>query len=561
MAPALNASGYALLLSIIVLQLSMFASCTESVIQPKLQKLFGTAQTAAAQTKLLAMLDMAINIPKLKFEILSYRIPEMDEPGAADFAKALISMAAAGADCSPEWIAAVRKYFVLNVANITTKLPNVWGKRQAFPALRRMVFAQLVKSWLTRMQRQLPQHLEDELQQMFLELYEAHRVVATRKGIMEYFHISKAGGSSWCHAAKNNGCRAQIYEASFVCQIKQFDDNVRWLNGSFHRGLTGRYTRWGTWGRAIRRHTNFTTCTQRHEFAALMGYQYFSNEYTLHEGFDDPENVGICPQFFNVIIIRNPRKRLLSHLKFVIFQMKWDYEDDKLFNRTYWGTDSRFWDKFGPVLVDNYMLRGMLGEKVYHAPIGSLGAPEVARACAILQQYDLVIDLEEGHDVVDQVMELGVGWPHTLREIHDKDSAKAGAWLNLNYGDYLPRDLDYLYDRQKLDMELYIFGRVLVRLDALLLSVVKSLGAKPLPWLDFDRLHGNPHATLCGLLRLGPRLPNSTEERWMPNEFQSRVNAEMQAARQAGVVAAAERAARGDAWRALALARMSDRAQ
>ncbi|GIL61034.1 hypothetical protein Vafri_15403 [Volvox africanus] len=285
-----------------------------------------------------------------------------------------------------------------------------------------------------------------------------------------------------------------------------------------------------------------------------MGYQYFSNEYTLHEGFDDPENVGICPQFFNVIIIRHPHKRLLSHLKFVVMQMKWDYRDNELFNRTYWGTDSRFWDEFGPVLVDNYMLRGMLGEKVYHAPIGSLGAPEVARACAILQQYDLVIDLEEGHDVVDQIMELGLGWPHTLREIHDKDSVKAAQRLNLTYEPYMPQDLDYLYDRQAPDMEWYNFGRYLVKLDALLVSVAKSLGAKPLPWLDFERLHGNPHATQCGLLRRGPRLTNSTEERWMPNEFQSRVNAEMQAARQAAAAKAAERAMRTKAMRAAKMA-------
>lgn len=46
------------------------------------------------------------------------------------------------------------------------------------------------------------------------------------------------------------------------------------------------------------------TCEQRYEFAALMGWQYFSNEYTLHEGFEDPDNVGLCTQFFNVILIR-----------------------------------------------------------------------------------------------------------------------------------------------------------------------------------------------------------------------------------------------------------------
>lgn len=47
-----------------------------------------------------------------------------------------------------------------------------------------------------------------------------------------------------------------------------------------------------------------TTCEQRFEFAAALGYQYFSNEYTLHEGFEDPDNVGTCPQFFNVILVR-----------------------------------------------------------------------------------------------------------------------------------------------------------------------------------------------------------------------------------------------------------------
>ncbi|GLI69518.1 hypothetical protein VaNZ11_014154 [Volvox africanus] len=553
MASSLKPFGCAVLLIITILGLLMFKTCAGTLIQPALEQVFGSAPAAAAQAEALAMLDVAISMPRLKIEGARYKVPELDEPEAMDFAKQLIAMAAAGNDCSTQWIAVVRSFFKSQVANVTRKSPDVFGKRQAFPALRRMVLGQLVKAWLTHMKRRVPTHLEDGLQQMFLEMYEAHHVVAIRKGIMEYFHISKAGGTSWCHAAKNNGCRAQIYDSAYICQIGQFDDRVRWLNGSFHARRTGRGVRWGTWGRA-QRHTNLTTCAQRHEFAALMGYQYFSNEYTLHEGFDDPENVGICPQFFNVIIIRHPHKRLLSHLKFVVMQMKWDYRDNDLFNRTYWGTDSRFWDEFGPVLVDNYMLRGMLGEKVYHASIGSLGEPEVARACAILQQYDLVIDLEEGHDVVDQIMELGVGWPHTLREIHDKDSVKAAQRLNLTYEPYMPQDLDYLYDRQAPDMEWYNFGRYLVKLDALFLYVAKSLGARPLPWLDFERLHGNPHAIQCGLLRRGPRLTNSTEERWMPNEFQSRVNGEMQAARQAAAAKAAERAMRAKTTRAAKMA-------
>ncbi len=53
----------------------------------------------------------------------------------------------------------------------------------------------------------------------------------------------------------------------------------------------------------------------------------------------------------------DPIKRMLSHLKFIVMQMKWDYRDNDLFHRTFTGTDAAFWEQWGPVLVDNYMLR------------------------------------------------------------------------------------------------------------------------------------------------------------------------------------------------------------
>ncbi|KAG2489058.1 hypothetical protein HYH03_012494 [Edaphochlamys debaryana] len=424
------------------------------------------------------------------------------------------------------------------------------GKRQAFPAIRRMAMAQLVKAWLTTMARQLPEQYETTIQGTFRVLYEAHRVAALRKGIMEYFHISKAGGTSWCHAAKNNGCRAQVYDSAYICQISQLDDRVRWLNNTFHAKRTGRGARWGTWGR-VARDTKFPTCESRHDFAAAMGYQYFSNEFTLHEGLHDTADVRLCEQFFNVILIRDPLKRMLSHLKFVTMQMKWDYRNDTLFHNTYWGTDAAFWESFGPVLVDNYMLRGMLGEKAYHAPIGSFGPREMEQGRALLQQYDLIVDLEAGHDAVDDVMQLGVGWPHTLREIHDKDSVKAAARLNLTYEDYLPRDLDRLYEKQGPDVGFYRFGKVLVRLDSLLFSSARSLGMRPLLAAPLEELaEAPPERVACGLMRRGPRHSNSTADRWQDNEYAQRINAEMAAARKAAQEQWQKRMARAKAHKA-----------
>ncbi|KAG2450653.1 hypothetical protein HYH02_004493 [Chlamydomonas schloesseri] len=520
------------------------AQDTEPLVQKALELFFGSTANATVDGEVLAMLDVAITMPLLKLNGTLKKVPELDEPGAADCVRTLIQLGDAGHDSTAAWARKLGTFYTTQVANITTGPPDMFGRRQAFPVIRRMAMAQLVKTWLTLWQRQVPADMEAPLQQLFREFYEAHRVVAIRKGIMEYFHISKAGGTSWCHAAKNNGCRAQVYDSAYICQIGQFDDRVRWLNNSFHVQRTGRGARWGTWGRA-QRATEMTTCAQRFEFAAALGYQYFSNEYTLHEGFEDPDNVGTCPQFFNVILVRDPIKRLLSHLKFVTMQMKWDYRNNTLFHNTFTGTDSAFWEEFGPVLVDNYMLRGMLGETVYHYPIGGIGPRQVTQGRAILQQYDLVVDLEAGHDVLDDVIELGVGWPHTLRHIHDKDSTKAAKLLNLTYEDYLPRDMQRLYSKQGPDVEFYRFGKVLVRLDALLFHVARGLGVQPLAATRLaDMAERGPK---CGLLRRGPRQLNSTEREWQPNEYADRVNAEMRAAREEAQRKHAQRMARAKA--------------
>lgn len=36
---------------------------------------------------------------------------------------------------------------------------------------------------------------------LLLQLYDVHRRGAMSKGVMEYLHISKSGGTSWCHMA------------------------------------------------------------------------------------------------------------------------------------------------------------------------------------------------------------------------------------------------------------------------------------------------------------------------------------------------------------------------
>lgn len=39
---------------------------------------------------------------------------------------------------------------------------------------------------------------------------------------------------SCLHFAELNGCVTERYDQSYVCQVKAFDDKVRWLNMTYH---------------------------------------------------------------------------------------------------------------------------------------------------------------------------------------------------------------------------------------------------------------------------------------------------------------------------------------
>ena len=64
-----------------------------------------------------------------------------------------------------------------------------------------------------------------------------------------------------------------------------------------------RHCRWGHWGR-LKRVTQLESCEARYDFVIEKGINYLSNEYTLHGGLHDTADVHVCPQFFNVILVR-----------------------------------------------------------------------------------------------------------------------------------------------------------------------------------------------------------------------------------------------------------------
>ncbi len=75
-------------------------------------------------------------------------------------------------------------------------------------------------------------------------------------------------------------------------------------------------------------------------------------------------------------------------------------------------------------MVDNYLVRSLLGEAAFHAPVGAIGArPHLLRlAQQQLAQFDLIMLLEQ----------VGCGC-HALCDVSVQDSAwSVGSWLTSN---------------------------------------------------------------------------------------------------------------------------------
>ncbi|KXZ43926.1 hypothetical protein GPECTOR_77g23 [Gonium pectorale] len=52
-------------------------------------------------------------------------------------------------------------------------------------------------------------------------------MIARRKRVVEYTHVSKSGGTTLCQLARLNGCRTESFKIENNCLIKDFHDTIR----------------------------------------------------------------------------------------------------------------------------------------------------------------------------------------------------------------------------------------------------------------------------------------------------------------------------------------------
>ncbi|GLC38757.1 hypothetical protein PLESTM_000772600 [Pleodorina starrii] len=364
------------------------------------------------------------------------------------------------------------------------------------PLVRRVMLAQLMLGWISSLHHQLSGDphtgMALEMSRVVALLYDIHVESVAQRALIEYFHISKSGGTSWANAASANACRNA---RATTARIIEFDDECRWNNGTLLRAMGVQVvttpgarqvcSRFGLPARL----SPFIDCEARRRHVLFLGHQYFANEYTPIGGLHDMYGTHICPQFVNIINVREPLARLTSNIQYMILRLRTllfsKPPASELFSKVFCNATAAFWEEFSPPVVDNYNIRTLVGEGAYHTPLYGIGEAHEALAKQLLVQYDLVLDLNAGDAAADLLMRQGLGWNKTLAEVRVWTAEQVARHAGLDLETDCPLgNLKPLFERQKYDQRWYSFGRSLSRLDQLFLSAAAHMGLRlwPAEW-------------------------------------------------------------------------------
>ncbi|GLC49889.1 hypothetical protein PLESTB_000319800 [Pleodorina starrii] len=349
-----------------------------------------------------------------------------------------------------------------------------------WPVLRRVVLAALARRRLLR-SRPLSAAEQAAGGRLAGELFAAHRRAAGRKGILDFFHVSKAGGTSFCQLAKLNGCRTESFTAAGNCLMRGFDDWPRWVNRSLHVSLAAPRSLNTPWfaNYGIRKPRNYVPCGARKRTLLREGYTVVANEFATHGGARSLRGAHLCPGHVNVLQLRHPYTRLRSHLLWVKSLYEQQYGeaaaafltppteplergseaptdsggDEPPSNRrgseapaeedggdeppsrrlaeavgspsATHGSAAAHWQALLPAATDNYYIRSLLGEAVYYLPRENLTRRHLAAARLALTQIDVLLLLEQPR--ANEVMfEMALGWGLGFGAVHARKGAASG---------------------------------------------------------------------------------------------------------------------------------------
>ncbi|GIM01132.1 hypothetical protein Vretimale_5954, partial [Volvox reticuliferus] len=340
-------------------------------------------------------------------------------------------------------------------------LGNLPTEFDAWPLVRRTVLASLVSHHV----KYGPFKVSTEAskaQRILLQLYQQLKQSARQKGVLEFAHISKSGGTSFCQLARDNGCHSEDFGWG-NCLVQAFDDGPRYFNITKHKQLIaeGVETRCAKGFKGMRFRGREVSCSDRRHRLKELGYSLYANEYTAVGGTTDPTLAHPCRNMLTVLEIRHPYDRVTSHLKHAWFMYGYHCGDDR--EKVYFADshNTMHWVSLMPAVTNNYLIRSLIGEKIFQLPSGAITRDHLELAQTFLaEQYDVVLVLED-KSLFGRTLRYGLGWGRHERHANGRPEGK-------DSDGGLPADLAALWDLNKLDVELYQFGALMARLDAIM---------------------------------------------------------------------------------------------
>ncbi|KAG2442395.1 hypothetical protein HXX76_002481 [Chlamydomonas incerta] len=392
------------------------------------------------------------------------RVPEVEVEAFWD----IVVSARALAEEDERPVAGARVDLVTAVDALTAKVAAL-PTHLCWPVLRRVILAALVQRRLSY--GAFSPAASAAVGRLAVQLFRLHRTGAGRKGVIDFFHVSKAGGTSFCQMAKLNGCRTESFGARRNCLIRDFDDVPRWVNHSLHTSLapTGLRTPWfANWGTKLRREMS---CNLRKHFMLRRRYNIAANEFTLYGAQATPRNVHTCPGNLNVLQLRHPYTRLRSHIMWV--WALYDHHFKEQAAAFFPSRGAAHWGELLPAATNNYYIRSLLGEQVYYLSAAELNGTHLAAARLALLQFDVLLLLEEPA-MNELLFEMAVGWSLGFGEVHARTSSQ----LHEVGARGLPAADDWaaLLQSNQLDMQLYRFGALLALLDSVVFDIAREAG-------------------------------------------------------------------------------------
>ncbi|KAG2494522.1 hypothetical protein HYH03_007289 [Edaphochlamys debaryana] len=354
------------------------------------------------------------------------------------------------------------------IADITRLYRTLPRNTTVWPAARRAVLAALVLQRLR--EGALDGDAQSAAEELVVRVYRQLRGSVRARGVLQFTHIAKTGGSTLCWLAERNGVRVW---GPRNCLIDEFDDFPRYYNVSFHKQIAEPGPTCPKWPYRPRNAT--WSCAQRKARLAERNLTAYANEYIPLDGgrhgrFCEKEMATILP-------VRHPQDRLLSHLTMVWRQYGiWCKDQRHVYFDNATKSDVGRWQSIAPGPLDNFYIRSLLGGDDFYLPLGGIKQAHLDAARRLAAQtFDLVLPLEVKR-MWARAVRLGLGWCDV-----DTKACNPTKASNLSpHNEGLPREVPLFWKQRlqatnALDLKFYQYAVFLAQLDGVMYDVVDGV--------------------------------------------------------------------------------------